>query len=242
MNDIRNYNQSSLEDILKEITYSDQNLITKEITHAWNTGSRIDYMGRLWVHESSLPSILRMSYGNIRYTFANLKKGQFYQQDNCFYIRGDVIHSLINDNLQNTGLINRENYFYLSQIYRISAQESNFADEIQDEYYKSINELKRNLKLKRLNFIKHFKDELTNTVCLSDTQFIHIRSVSAYPELTFFIENILIVHPKTHKTIVQKKINDENELYNLCLKEGWNIDWYDNFTKFIKYIYYPKNK
>ena len=35
------------------------------------------------------------------------------------------------------------------------------------------------------------------------------------------------VNKETHDIITKETINDENELYSLCYKNGWNIEWYD---------------
>lgn len=235
-----NYRLTPLGALLDEIEYGNQLVQQKtatEIKNAWNQGSRIDYMGRLWVHEASLPSILRTSSANVRYGIAGLNIEEVYRENNNIYVRGDAVHQMISYNLQNAGLIRREHYLRISEIYLIAARDSDFARNIRAEAYEHRNGQKKKLKQQRLSSIGHFRDELTNAICLYSTEFSHIRSVSVYPELAMYVQNGLIVHSETHRIITMNRINDEDELYDLCLEQGWNTAWYKEFTSFIKAIY-----
>ena len=44
-----------------------------------------------------------------------------------------------------------------------------------------------------------------------------------YQEYSDNIENGLIVNKETHDKITRKEINDEDELYDLCIDNGWNL-------------------
>ena len=43
------------------------------------------------------------------------------------------------------------------------------------------------------------------------------------------IENGLIINKTTHEKITQLRINDENELLQLCELEGWLTAWHESF-------------
>ena len=43
------------------------------------------------------------------------------------------------------------------------------------------------------------------------------------------------VNKESHDIITKETINDENELYSLCYKNGWNIEWYDKYKEKAKY-------
>ena len=45
------------------------------------------------------------------------------------------------------------------------------------------------------------------------------------------------VNKETHDIITKETINDENELYSLCYKNGWNIEWYDKYKEKINIVY-----
>ncbi|ENX11678.1 hypothetical protein F895_03710 [Acinetobacter sp. CIP 64.2] len=234
------YRLTPLGSLLEEIKYDNQLVkkrVATEIMNAWNTGSHIDRMGRLWVNDVSLPSILRTSYANVRYSIAGLNREEVYRDHDNVYVRGDAVQQMISYNLQNAGLIRREHYLRLSEIYLIAARDSDFARTIRAEAYENLNQQKKKLKRQRLNSIGHFRDELTNYTYLSDTEFSHIRSVALYPELALFIENGLIVHTSTHRIITNARVNDENELYDVCRENQWNTDWYDTFKNFINFVY-----
>lgn len=45
------------------------------------------------------------------------------------------------------------------------------------------------------------------------------------------------VNKETHDIITKKTINDENELYSLCYKNVWNIEWYDKYKEKLNIVY-----
>ena len=54
-----------------------------------------------------------------------------------------------------------------------------------------------------------------------------------YPEFSEFIWNGLIVNKKTHNIITSETVNEEEELYSLCFRKGWNIQWYDKYKDIV---------
>ena len=53
-----------------------------------------------------------------------------------------------------------------------------------------------------------------------------------YPDLQLEIENGLIVNKETHDIITKENVQNEDDLYSLCIKNNWNINWYDYYRKF----------
>lgn len=45
------------------------------------------------------------------------------------------------------------------------------------------------------------------------------------------------VNKETHDIITKETINDENELYSLCYKNVWNIEWYDKYKEKLNIVY-----
>lgn len=79
--------------------------------------------------------------------------------------------------------------------------------------------------------LKVAKEEIAKTLNKKVTaEFSHIRSVAIYPDLQLELDNGLIVNKKTHEIITEKGIQNEDDLYTLCLTKGWNTKWY-NFYK-----------
>ena len=76
-------------------------------------------------------------------------------------------------------------------------------------------------------------DELTGKkLDYQRSEFSHIRSVAVYPDLQLEIENGLIVNKETHDIITKENVQNEDDLYSLCIKNNWNINWYDYYRKF----------
>ena len=89
--------------------------------------------------------------------------------------------------------------------------------------------------LKPIIYVANIKeDELTGkNIDIRTCEFSHIRSVSMYQEYSDNIENGLIVNKETHDKITRKEINDEDELYDLCIDNGWNLQWYEKYKKHL---------
>jgi len=88
------------------------------------------------------------------------------------------------------------------------------------------------LKKRRIKTYKIKFDELTGLpLDTKNSDFSHIRSFSLFPGLADNINNGLIVNKNTHKIITEKNINDEEELYDLCIEMNWQTNWYDEFKE-----------
>lgn len=45
------------------------------------------------------------------------------------------------------------------------------------------------------------------------------------------------VNKENYDIITKETINDENELYSLSYKNGWNIEWYDKYKEKLNIVY-----
>jgi len=238
---IISYEFTQFDYALEEIQYNNplvQKKVATEIRNAWNDGSRIDDIGRLWVHESYLAKILRTTRDNVKYEILQLDDDKKYRLQNELLIRGDAVHQMIDYKLQNAGYIRREHYLRLSEMYYLAARDSEYARNIRYEHYEHVRENLKRMKTSRLSYIDHNYDELTRReLDRRSSEFSHIRSVSLYPELALYMENGLLVNRDTHRTITNNSINDEGELYRLCIQLNWSVDWYDPFINFLNMAY-----
>ena len=110
-------------------------------------------------------------------------------------------------------------------------RDSDKAEVMRARYYEDLIDKKNKLKAQRIKKYKINIDELTGANLKTQTaEFSHIRSVAIYPDLQLELDNGLIVNKKTHEIITEKGIQNEDDLYTLCLAKGWNTKWY-NFYK-----------
>lgn len=245
MPNIINYELTQLDYVIEEISYANplvKQRVASEIRNAWNKGAYFDQMGRLWIHEYYLAQILRTTRANVKYELLGLDNEKKYRiENNEILVRGDAVHQMIDYKLQNAGYIRREHYLRLSEMYYLAARDSDYIRNIRYEHYENIRENRKNMKTSRLSYIDHNFDELTGQLLdRRSSEFSHIRSVSIYPELALYLENGLLVNKDTHTIITNNSINDEDELYRLCVELNWSCDWYDPFIDFINLIYPPR--
>ena len=120
--------------------------------------------------------------------------------------------------------------FQKSQLFYRAIRDCDHAKVLRYEFYEHLKRIIGSLKQKRINQFEIKRDELTgNPLHLKSCEFSHIRSVSLFPELAGFLENGLIINKTTHDKITSFRINDENELLQLCEQEGWSTDWHEGF-------------
>lgn len=210
--------------------------IESEIKNAWKNAICVDRYGLLWVRARYLHTIARTVKGIIRYEISSINNCDKRTDENGeLCIRGSVVVALLDRCIQIT-CGNRERYLlYSEELYRY-IRESDKPKRLKAEFIISINEARTGLKSKRISFYNINKDELTNGRLFKDCEFSHIRSFRMYPELADNINNGLIVNKDIHRIITDKAINDEDDLYSLCIEMDWNTDWYDEYVYFLEEI------
>ena len=103
-----------------------------------------------------------------------------------------------------------------------------------EKYNAFLENERKGLKKKRINKYNIKNDELTGDILRRKTaEFSHIRNYCIYREISSDIENGLIVNKETHVIITKKGINDENELKELCIEKGWNLEWYKKYKNYF---------
>lgn len=206
-----------------------------EIKNAWRDTSFLDNSGHIWVAVDRLNFILRTNKGNSRYYIERMGEACRKTVNGITYIRGYRVLALISQLLEETGTVTRSKYLrYSEEIYR-AIRDCDTAQKLRLEFALELAEGRKALKSKRLKLYKIKKDELTGAKLIKSTsEFSHIRSFAIFPLLGDKIENGLIVNKETHEIITRAAINDEEELFELCIENKWDTSWYDKFKVFFE--------
>lgn len=208
----------------------------KVIYNAWCRGSKIDSYGRIWICQSELHNILRTTKDNATYIGLLLDDKYKINIGEEIYIQGSEVCRLLDDIIQSAGSIKREKYARFSDtIYRL-IRDSDTTKTIRYEYYEAIQCLKKKLKKTRIKKLKLEKDELTDFDLKKNSEFSHIRGAQLYLNLADKYWNGLIVNKETHEIITKRAINDEDQLFNLCMEYNWNTEWYSVFCQCLNSI------
>jgi hypothetical protein len=204
----------------------------KGICNAWHRGIQIDYCGRIWICQSQLHTILRTTRAAARYLLLEISDEYQLECQGEIYIQGSEIYRSLDVTIQSAGCIKKEKYARFSEeIYRL-IRDSDKLKTIRYEFYEEIESHKKNLKQIRIRELKLGSDELTGDFLDKiDSDFSHIRNAKMYLPLADRYWNGLVVNKETHKIITKANINDEDELYELCVSEDWNTEWYSTFSQ-----------
>ena len=203
----------------------------KSISNAVGNGI-VDSKGFIWFDCSKLHTILRVKTKNdAAYILEKIDNKYKIDYNSRTYVRWSsllwVVGKRIEENPKNE---------YLKLILSILEEISNSNDvKVLQDKAKELREKNiKKLKKQRIKELKIVKDELTNEkLDKKSAEFSHIRSVTMYPEFSEFIWNGLIVNKETHNIITSETVNDEEELYSLCFRKGWNIQWYDKYKDIV---------
>ncbi|MBQ6819948.1 MAG: hypothetical protein IJO26_01460 [Clostridium sp.] len=193
----------------------------------------VDSKGIIWFDSTKIHTILRVKTKNdaayLLETIDSRNKASF---NNKIYVRWSSLISIIAKRMED-----KPKNKYLDLVFK-ALGEINSSDYIKILQIAAEDEKKENikkLKKKRIKEFKIIKDELNNEVLDKKTaEFSHIRSVAFFSEVADKIWNGLIVNKDTHDIITKNNINDEEELYSLCIDMGWNLDWYNNYKEIIE--------
>jgi len=210
---------------------SDRHL--KSIYNALHRGVQVDLSGRLWICESELHTILRTTKDKARYFLLKISDDCKVEVQGKRYVKGSEICRLLDEDIQSAGSIKKEMYLRFSdEVYR-SMRDCDKLRNLRAEFYEYVQSCKPQLKQKRVQDLKLKADELTGCSLKKGSEFSHIRSAKVYLHLADRLWNGLVVNKETHDIITKQSINDEDELYELCLEMGWRTDWYEIFIKHL---------
>ena len=203
----------------------------KSISNAVGNGI-VDSKGFIWFDCSTLHTILRVKTKNdAAYILEKIDNKYKVDYNSRTYVRWSSLLWIVGKRIEE----NPKNE-YLKLILSILDEISNSNDVkvLQDKAKELQQKNIKKLKKQRIKEFKIVKDELTNEKLDGESaEFSHIRSVTMYPEFSEFIWNGLIVNKKTHNIITSETVNDEEQLYSLCFRLGWNIQWYDKYKEII---------
>ena len=203
----------------------------KGISNAVGNGI-VDSKGFIWFDCSTLHTILRVKTKNdAAYILEKIDNKYKVDYNSRTYVRWSSLLWIVGKRIEE----NPKNE-YLKLILSILDEISNSNDVkvLQDKAKELQQKNIKKLKKQRIKEFKIVKDELTNEkLDKKSAEFSHIRSVTMYPEFSEFIWNGLIVNKKTHNIITSETVNDEEQLYSLCFRLGWNIQWYDKYKEII---------
>lgn len=203
----------------------------KGISNAVGNGI-VDSKGFIWFDCSTLHTILRVKTKNdAAYILEKIDNKYKVDYNSRTYVRWSSLLWIVGKRIEE----NPKNE-YLKLILSILDEISNSNDVkvLQDKAKELQQKNIKKLKKQRIKEFKIVKDELTNEkLDKKSAEFSHIRSVTMYPEFSEFIWNGLIVNKETHNIITSETVNDEEELYSLCFRKGWNIQWYDKYKDIV---------
>jgi hypothetical protein len=202
---------------------------THSIHNAWMETTIIDNHGVVWIRPKRLSEIIRTSKANAKYIVDKITKEHKQQNATGTYLRYSEVNKLLSKIIETPGANSREKYATYSESIGIAIRDSPQAKLLRLQTFEEWQKAKKRLKQQRLKTLKLSHDELTGKPLLISSQFSHIRSCSVYPHLLGFVWNGLIINRDTHQTITHQSLNDEEELYDLCQKQRWSIDWYDKY-------------
>lgn len=205
-----------------------------EIRNAWVGFTYVDNRGIIWIDVDRLNSILRTSKPRAKYELLQIDDSAKLRQGNKTYIRAYNLIGILEKFIQESKIGKRREYLkYSEQIYR-AIRDSNDVLVIGEKYNAFLENERKGLKKKRINKYNIKNDELTGDILRRKTaEFSHIRNYCIYREISSDIENGLIVNKETHVIITKKGINDENELKELCIEKGWNLEWYKKYKNYF---------
>ncbi len=206
----------------------------KGIFNAWERGTMVDRYGRIWICQTELHNVLRITKENARYYLLAIEEKYQIETDGNRYILGSEIYRLLDILIQASGSVRTAEYAkYSDSTYRLF-RDSHQAENIRAKYYETIKLHKRTLKATRIKQLKLKNDELTGKPLREDCEFSHIKDSKIFLHLADKFWNGLVLNKETHVAITDAEIKDEEQLLNLCEKKGWNKNWYPVFSKSLE--------
>ncbi|WP_133014847.1 hypothetical protein [Clostridium cuniculi] len=203
----------------------------KSISNAIGDGI-VDSKGFIWFDCNRLHTILRVKTKNdAAYILEKIDNKYKVDYNSRTYVRWSSLLAIVGKRIEENP---KNDYLKLVLSILNEINNSNDVRVLQDKAKELQEKNIKKLKKQRIKNLKILKDELTNEkLDEKRAEFSHIRSVTMYPEFSEFIWNGLIVNKETHNIITSEAVNDEEQLYSLCFKKGWNIQWYDKYKEML---------
>lgn len=218
-------------DISKKVHgYALNEKTAKSIINALNNGM-VDGRGEVWLSKNGLNHLLRK--GSKKETALELRRFKQHEKtkiDGEEFVKVSTVNKYLLDKtvrIPNNKML-KCIVGVLSEIFFDPVVENQ-----RELYQKEIKSQLKNLGKVRVKEKSIKYDELTNAPLITSGknkyEFHHIkaRNINGHEKYELDIELGLAVNKDTHLIVTKNNCNDEDDLYKLCLAEGWNIDWYD---------------
>lgn len=212
----------------------DKGTITK-IHNALVKGGGVDLTGCIWININDLPTLWRTTSKRTEVILEQVDRSEIQEINNESYLYGPeaVKRLYLEKNLPGASISRRKYLAIALDMYR-QLDESDAVENRRNEFQNALVEAKASLKGERQKLVHTDVDELTGAPLKVDAQFSHIRAFHVYPGLGLKRHNGLIVNPETHKVITKENVVNEKELLKLCIRKGWNTDWYDDYMEWLR--------
>lgn len=221
-------------DIGKEIKkYNLNERTTNSIITALKKGM-ITSRGEVWISKEKIWHILRKkSERESNYEIEKIKNyDKITINGELFINSATIVEFLIR---KSVGIPNND---ILSSIIDIlvKIQKDKVVQGQREKYNRQIKEQLAKLGRTRIEEKGVINDELTGELLKKGYEFHHIRarSISGNKRYQLDIELGLVINKKTHKAITAEGIVDEDELYQFCINNKWEINWYDKLKEELK--------
>lgn len=210
-----------------------ENLYNRTLTSIENAFRNcvIDNKGWIWVPISKLHCILRTTKSNVMYYIEGIEDKYLSNFGGVEYIRGSKVMGFIYKFIEERG--NNE-YLKVSKEYYDRLIVSDKVENLQSKYHKLLIKEQKMLKRKRILKYGLKNDELTGKILdVINSEFHHIRNKAIYVEFSDNIDCGIIINKDIHDDITKKNIKDEDELYDYCIENKMNTDWYERFKEIV---------
>ena len=202
---------------------------SQAIKNAWIKGTYFRNDGAVMIKYEFLHTLLRVPKNTVNFLLAK------FNLSNLDVITGSDFISLISQIFDTASTFKKRDYIRFSESLYYEIRDFETAEVLRGRYYEDLKDKKKNLKRERQNHYSLKYDELTGLdLNYQSAEFSHIRSVAMYPDLQLEIENGLIVNKETHDIITKENVQNENDLYSLCIKKNWDISWYYYYKNWLQ--------
>jgi hypothetical protein len=207
--------------------------VYREIDNVFEAHVYVNEEKELWISSLSLHSLLRTSPSNAKYYVQGFRNEDKLEVSGVTFVRIAELTSIIYKLIEKERNFRRRTYLQFSEecLFRLREETKLINSRLKELEYKD-DDIKK-LKERRIKQYNIIRDELTNEILLNgkESHFSHVRSKTLFPQFATDIENGLIVNSGTHQIITKRMVNDEDDLFNLCIEMGWETGWYKIFSQ-----------
>ncbi|WP_066874328.1 hypothetical protein [Clostridium mediterraneense] len=191
----------------------------------------VDNKGWIWVPVSKLHCILRTHRSTAMYYIEGVDDRELSNFAGKDYIRGSKVISFLYKFMEEK---ENNDYLKVSKEYYDRLMDSDKVENLKLKYHRLLIKEQKMLKRKRILKYGLKVDELTGKILDTiNSQFHHIRNKAIYVEFSDNINCGIIINKDVHDDITKNNIKDEDELYDYCIENKMNTDWYERFKEIV---------